>query len=215
MSRSLGLLAVLATMLGVSAVMAEQPVIQMPTAPKFPLFLEPAVRKELQFTPEQERKVEEALGAISGGGEEGGGGRITIRIGPGGGGADELPDFKKIEKDLLAILDAKQKERFKQIWLQRHGAQCLADAEVAKDLNLNDAQKDLVKDIQDQHQEEMQKLMREAFQGGGDGGAFRIDEKKLKELRDRTEKNTLEILTKEQTEQWEKLMGPKFEPKKS
>ena len=46
------------------------------------------------------------------------------------------------------------------------------------------------------------------------GGPIRIDDKKAKELREKTEKHLSELLTKAQEEKWKAMLGPKFEKKK-
>lgn len=185
----------------------------MPRAPKFPMFMDPAVRKELALTEEQEKKVKEVLEEFQQGAQQEGG-KFVIRIGgPGGGGAPELPDFKKIEDDLMKVLDEKQKKRFKEIWLQRQGLTALADADVAKEVGLQDDQRELVKDIMDSHQQDMHKMIQEAA-ADSCGGPIRIDDKKAKELREKTEKHLSELLTKAQEEKWKAMLGPKFEKKK-
>jgi hypothetical protein len=191
--------------------------------PKFPLFMDPAVRKDLKLSKEQETKISEILeefqqGGINFGG--GGEGRITIRIGgagPGGApGPIQMPDFKKIEQDLMNVLEDKQKTRIKQIWLQRSGVMALGDKEVAKEVGLEDAQSDLIKDILDNFQQQTQKAVQDAIaEAGGPGGPVQFDAKKMKALRDEAEKSIKDVLSPEQDAKWQELLGPKLEVKKT
>lgn len=196
----------------------------MARTPKFTLFMDPAVRKELKLTQEQDKKVTELLeemqqGGLTLGGGGGGEAKVTFRIAGGQGvpaGPISLPDFKKIEGDLMKVLDDKQKARVKQIWLQRTGLMALSDSEIAKEVGLEEPQKDLVKDILEDHQKETQRVIQEALaEAGGAGGAIKFDAKKMKGLHEKAEKSLKEILSQEQDAKWQEMLGPKFEGKKA
>ena len=64
------------------------------------------------------------------------------------------------------ILDTTQQKRYKELDLQRAGAQAVARPDVAKELVITDEQKKKLEDIQKASQEEMRAL----FTGGGGGG---------------------------------------------
>jgi hypothetical protein len=105
------------------------------------------------------------------------------------------------------FLKPEQIARIKQISYQQQGARAFTDAEVAKKLNLTDAQKT---DIQAINQESMTQ-MREIFQSAQDDreGAM----KKSAELRKETLGKAAAKLNDEQQKTWKELIGAPFEVK--
>ena len=106
---------------------------------------------------------------------------------------------KELRAKVDAVLDAPQKERLKQLVLQRRGAMgALADPEVATALNLTEEQK-----------KKLEELRPGRGQGGGPGGGGGGGDREAA-MKERNEK-ALSILTAEQKAQLEKLQGPKFD----
>ncbi len=105
------------------------------------------------------------------------------------------------------FLKPEQIARLKQIAYQVRGSQAFNDPEVAKKLNLTDAQK---KDIQSIQQESFQE-MRTIFQENQDDPDARM--KKMNELRKQTLSKVLAKLNDEQRKTWKELLGSPFEVK--
>jgi len=112
---------------------------------------------------------------------------------------------QKALDQLAKVLDAKQLERFKQLRLQREGVTALARPEVAQKLELSQEQKDKIKKIQD-----------EARQAAGNFGQLSDEERrdffaKAEERRQKVNADVLAVLTPSQKENWDKMLGAKFE----
>jgi len=105
------------------------------------------------------------------------------------------------------FLKPEQIARLKQIAYQVRGSQAFNDPEVAKKLNLTDAQKN---DIQSIQQESFQE-MRTIFQENQDDPEARM--KKMNELRKQTLSKVLSKLNAEQRKTWKELLGSPFEVK--
>jgi Spy/CpxP family protein refolding chaperone len=105
------------------------------------------------------------------------------------------------------FLKPEQISRLKQISYHARGAGAFADPEVAKKLNLTDAQKTEIKSIND----ESMTQMREIFQSAQDDreGAM----KKSAELRKETLEKVAAKLNDEQQKTWKELVGAPFEIK--
>lgn len=173
------------------------------------------VQKELKMTEDQVAKIGEIQREMFAG------------FGQGGGGFQNLSDEerqkrfeemrKKVEennKKMLALLDAGQNARLKQIQLTVGGVAGLAGEqdvakEAAKELKLTNDQKEALKTIN----EESGKKSGEIFAGfrGADEEQRTKLQAQLAEIRKDTEAECLAVLTDEQKAQFEKLKGPKFE----
>ncbi|GAB6167424.1 hypothetical protein JCM19992_34240 [Thermostilla marina] len=118
---------------------------------------------------------------------------------------------KKLQAEVEKILLPHQLERLEQIRIQLMGIQALNDPEVAKKLNITDAQKEKIQKVQEQAREKM----REAFQGMRGGDGQRPDPEAMRErftkLREQIEKDVLAVLTSEQKKKFEELKGEPFE----
>jgi hypothetical protein len=106
-------------------------------------------------------------------------------------------------KELMKGLSSEQSKRLDQIDRQRMGLGAFSNEKVVKELKLSDDQKDKVKTIN----EEMNKDMRELFQGGGGQDAFR----KIASLREEAMDKAVELLTADQRKQWKEMTGEKFD----
>ena len=122
--------------------------------------------------------------------------------------------MKKFNTDSAAkakeILDDKQYARLQQIMVQMQGTRALQNPEIQKKLKVTEDQTKKIADVQKSVQEKRRKIMQDLRANGG-----RIDFKKFREktqeLNKQIEKNTLEVLTKEQREQFEKMKGKKID----
>jgi hypothetical protein len=116
-------------------------------------------------------------------------------------------------KALKDVLKPEQIKRFKQIEVQRRGAEAFTEPEVQKALNLTGEQKEKIKTIAADAAQER----RELFQGGGNpgqGGANRGGEeaqKKMAALRKATVEKVSAVLTDDQKQTWKEMIGQPFE----
>lgn len=175
------------------------------------LLASPQVQKELKLSEDQVAKIgeinREAFAAFGGGqrgqnlsDEE----RQKAR-------EERAKRAEENNKKLLAVLDADQTTRVKQIQLWVSGAAGVGNNEEAsKELKLTDDQKAALKAIND----EATKKRTEMFAGGGRGAS---DEERAKRreqftsLQKDTEAECLAVLTDDQKSQFAKMRGPKFE----
>jgi hypothetical protein len=103
------------------------------------------------------------------------------------------------------FLKAEQTTRLKQIFNQQRAAMAFGDPEVAKKLNLTDAQKADIKTISDDSMQEMRSIM-QGFQDDREGTT-----KKLAEFRKETLTKATAKLNDEQQKSWKELLGTPFE----
>jgi Spy/CpxP family protein refolding chaperone len=118
------------------------------------------------------------------GGPEGGPG------GPGGRGPGGPGGGREIEAKLKKVLNANQWARYREIQFQAEGAHAWRRPEVAKELNLTEAQMEKLRNL-----------------GGQDG---RQDGPPSKEKRAAMNKKAESVLTDSQKAQWEKMKGKPF-----
>src|SRR5262245_41195398 len=114
------------------------------------------------------------------------------------------------ESTLKAIgefLKPEQVTRIKQISYQTMGAMAFADPEIAKKLNLTDAQKEEIKTINDESRETMREI-RQGFQDDREGTM-----KKMAEHRKETLNKVVAKLNDEQQKTWKEMTGTPFEVK--
>jgi len=115
--------------------------------------------------------------------------------------------IKELRGKVEGTLDAAQKDRLKQLSIQRRGAfGALQDPEVATALKLTDEQKKKVETLA----EESRPGRGQGGGGGGGGDRAALRERFAAMQKERNEK-ALAILTAEQKAELEKLQGPKFE----
>jgi Spy/CpxP family protein refolding chaperone len=108
---------------------------------------------------------------------------------------------KANKEEIGKILNQEQSKRFKQISLQTRGSRAFSEPEVVDALKLTDEQKDKIKGIQ----EDAGKEMREAFQGGREEAA-----KKMESIRKAADEKVMGLLTAEQKTKWKDLTGAPF-----
>ncbi|HQR09180.1 MAG TPA: hypothetical protein PLN21_20330 [Gemmatales bacterium] len=128
----------------------------------------------------------------------------------GEGGSFTMPDFKKIDAEVEKLLEQPQRDRLKQLALQRTGMVALAQEQVARDVGLEDDQKDLVKHILEDQQKKMQEYFRTMIEAGTGFNQEKIGEF-TKKQREQTESDLAIILTPDQKAKWDELLGAKFD----
>jgi serine/threonine protein kinase len=107
------------------------------------------------------------------------------------------------EKALIRQLRPEQSRRLKQIALQQAGAGAFRDPEVVRTLQLTDGQKDQIRTIQ-------VKARRPPPWGGHGPGGRRPEGKRAEDFRNGTLQQILNVLTAQQRQQWEGLVGEPF-----
>jgi len=121
----------------------------------------------------------------------------------------KMPDFKKIDEEVLKPLEEHQVNRLKQLHLQQQGLRALAQEKVANEVGLHQEQRELIKHImEDQRKKTMDLVMQMRGEGGLSPQALGEEMKKQREA---AEKDIALLLSDEQKEKWEKLTGPKFD----
>jgi hypothetical protein len=103
------------------------------------------------------------------------------------------------------FLKPEQIARLKQVSLQVRGAQAFSDAEVAKKLNLTEAQKGEIQTINTEAGSQMREVFQQ-FQDDREGAM-----KKMAELRKKTLTDVEAKLNDEQQKTWKELIGAAFE----
>lgn len=208
------------------------------TMPKYPLLMSKAVQQELKISDEQNKKIQAKIKELTpegsfmmppvgpaGDGEsgapkvmmsfsfkgtEGGAPPAGIVVNPDKLGAmPGLPDFKKIDEEVNKLLEQPQRDRLKQLALQREGITAVAQEDTARVLDLDDDQKDLIKQALDHQSRKMQETVQKMMADGG------IQQGQLgplyRKLREQTEKDIQTILSPEQLKKWDELTGPRFD----
>jgi hypothetical protein len=105
------------------------------------------------------------------------------------------------------VLKPEQIKRFKQIELQRRGAEAFTEPEVQKALKLTGEQKEKIKTIAADAAQER----RELFQGGGANRGSEEAQKKMTALRKATVEKVSAVLTDDQKQTWKEMIGQPFE----
>ena len=108
-------------------------------------------------------------------------------------------------KAIAEFLKPEQIARLHQCSYQVRGAQAFADPEVAKKLNITDAQKDEIKTINDESMAAMREL-RQGAQDDPDG-----TRKKVAEHQKETLAKVVAKLNDEQQKTWKEMLGAPFE----
>ena len=171
------------------------------------------VQKELKLTTEQTTKVTEAADEMRSEMQEIFSGLQDLSPEERREKMQELRgEAEKMAKELKgkvdALLDPSQKNRLKQLAVQRRGAfGALQDAEVASALKLTDEQKKKVATMA----EEARPGRGQGPGGGGGGGDREAMRERFQAMQKERNEKALAILTAEQKADLEKLQGPKFD----
>ncbi|WP_339909474.1 Spy/CpxP family protein refolding chaperone [Symmachiella dynata] len=114
------------------------------------------------------------------------------------------------KKMLAGVLDEQQMKRLNQIKIQVEGVRALSDDEVAAKLEITDEQQGKIEAAEEANREKMREAM-QGRRGRRDSGDREAAMKKMEELRKSAESSVLEILTKEQRDQFAAMQGKKFD----
>lgn len=162
------------------------------------LLRQESVQKELKLTEEQARKVEDLGEAMREKFQE----AFALE------GEERDKKMQELreenEKAIAKILKPEQMKRLKQISYQQQGPSAFTDAEVAKALQLTDAQK---KDIQKINADTFAQ-MRELVQPGSPPDEE--TRKKMTELRTAAAEKIVKLLNSDQKTKWKELQGEPF-----
>lgn len=111
-----------------------------------------------------------------------------------------------VKQQMEKLLQPARLERLQQISLQRRGASALSDPEIAAKLKITEAQQEQLTKVQEKNREAMRKM----FEGGRGGGGSDM-QKKMEDLRFSRTRQSMEVLTAAQREEFEKMQGPPFQ----
>lgn len=165
------------------------------------------VQDDLKITAEQKTKIDQAAQKA----REEMQGRMEEMRGGGGDPQAMREAMQKFQKEqdakVLAILDKEQQARLKEISIQLRGNRALLDADVQKELGLSPEQKQKIKRLQDQQQEQIQNMMEEMRGGGGDREGMR---EKMQQMQTKMNEDLGKILTPEQAEKFKQMGGKPF-----
>jgi len=166
------------------------------------------VQKELKLTDDQTKKVTDALKEVQDKHRDEFTGLQDLQ-------GDERREkmqeiMKKVNEEqtkaISEILSADQVKRLNQIELQNSGPRAFTQEKVQKDLKLTDDQKDKIKTIADDLNQEMQGLR-------GGGGDFQENMKKMASMRKEAMEKITAVLTDDQKKTWKELTGEPYEVK--
>jgi Spy/CpxP family protein refolding chaperone len=114
---------------------------------------------------------------------------------------------KGVDEKITGVLDGKQKERLKQLQLQREGALALNRPEVIKKLSLTEEQQANIKKIQKDAEPTNARQFFDPNQSPEDRqAAF----KKMRDQMDKAQKDCLAVLTDDQMLDWTNMCGKTF-----
>jgi Spy/CpxP family protein refolding chaperone len=166
------------------------------------------VQKELKMTDDQTKKVTDAFKEVQDKHRDEFAGLQDLQ-------GDERREkmqeiMKKVNEEqtkvISEVLSADQVKRLNQIELQNSGPRAFTQEKVQKDLKLTDDQKDKIKTIADDLNQEMQGLR-------GGGGDFQENMKKMASMRKEAVEKITAVLTDDQKKAWKELTGEPYEVK--
>lgn len=163
---------------------------------QFVLLRQPAVQEELKLTAEEKEKIKKLF--------EGFRDRLIEAVENGQ--RDKMAGLiQEQEKALPTVLNASQRKRLKEVFIQVQGLWALTDPGISKDLQITTEQKKKIQDLQKESEEAMKKL----FQQGG--AANRKDaQRKLADFHKQANEKGLALLTTAQQAKWKELSGEPF-----
>jgi hypothetical protein len=192
--------------------------LQVPEFSAFRLLQAESVQNELKITDEQKGKIKELMGKL---------GEIVKQymLGMGGLTPDQqkakqqemqkalVEGVKEAEKGMTEMLQPQQNERLRQIRLQIQGTAAVNDPEVAKSLELTDQQREQLKTINEQHKEQITKLIGQLRDTPPEQRAAKQAEihEKAKQISKEAVEKIEQLLTAEQKQKLESLKGEKFD----
>jgi Spy/CpxP family protein refolding chaperone len=167
-----------------------------------------SVQKELKLSDDQVKKIDEAVARIDA--------KHTEEFKTAKNIEDKKERFEKfgeiqktvseeVMKDLGDILSADQTKRLKEIEVQVRGPRVFQNAELQKDLNLTDDQKDKIKTILEDTDKDLQDV-RQSNQGN-----FEEIAKKTRAINKESLEKIVAVLTPDQKKAWKEKTGEPFE----
>jgi len=171
------------------------------------LIFNKSVQDELKLTDDQKASLTKLQGkqreAMTKAREDAGGDFAKMR--------EAMQAFQQeMGKEVHTILKPEQQKRFKQIQVQVGGARALQNAELSKDLNLSEKQKEEIKGILD----DAQKDVREIFQDAqGDRERMQAAMQKVQKINQDANAKALKVLNSDQQTKYKELAGDKFDYK--
>ena len=164
------------------------------------------VQKELEFTDEQKKEVGEKATEMMSEFRESM--RDAMQGGDGMEGMEEMiEELKEAQGTLVEKLNDDQKKRLKQLGYQRLGMAMYSDKDAAKKIGLSEDQSTSITDAIAEMGEKRQEAMQNAMSSGDREGVREA----LEELNEELEKTVMGVLTDEQKEKAEEMVGEKFE----
>lgn len=161
--------------------------------PKILMVFQPAVRKEISLSAEQDKKIKAIFGETI---QDAGDGRVRMQL-------TQDDNLDKMFVDAEAVLKPEQKARLTELWIQREGGFALTNEDIQKRLGLSKSQVEKVESILEEYAQEFQELIASS---GGQVGPAQMDP-----LRNKTKSKLTSVLSKEQSEKLEAMKGKIFE----
>jgi hypothetical protein len=171
-------------LLAIASISVSQVMFNKPN-PQFTMLSNVKVKLELALTVDQELKLAQILAPITVDYQ----GKKVFQLGP------DVETMDRLEGEAESVLDARQKKRLREIWIQKQGGYALLDLGVAKELGISKPQSEKIKKIATELSD---KLMSPQ--------PIRLEPKVLQEYRDRMMKE----LTPAQNVRFVRMQGAKF-----
>ncbi len=178
-------------------------------APQGPmLLLNKSVQDELKLTDDQKQQLSkiqtQQREAMQKAFQEGAGDREKMR-------EAMQAAMEKTNKNIAKVVDTLkpgQKQRFHQIQMQLGGLRALLNAELSKDLNLTDKQKEEIRGIQEDAQKDVREILQDAQ---GDRERMQAARQKIQKVQQEATAKALKVLNSDQQTKYKEMTGTKFD----
>jgi Spy/CpxP family protein refolding chaperone len=171
------------------------------------LLLNKSVQDELKLSDDQKKQLTEIQTqqreAMQKAFQGGGGDREKMREAIQ---AAQQETNKKVGK-VVDTLTSDQKKRFHQIQVQVGGLAAFSNAELMKDLNLTDKQKEEIKGIADDVQKDVREILMDAQ---GDRERMQAARQKIQKVQQEATAKALKVLNSDQQAKYKEMTGAKF-----
>lgn len=164
--------------------------------PRFPILARLDVQKELKLTTEQISKINDIISDVV---KDGPNGAKVLMVSPD-------TDVDAMDAEITKLLNEKQRQRWKEVWLQFSGGRAFFKDEIAKEIGITKEQQGKIAELQ----QEFMTQMREMSLHPGEA----LSEERLAELKKMQKEWEAKIekqLSKEQQVKWSAMKGVKFE----
>jgi hypothetical protein len=167
----------------------------------------PGVKEELELTPAQVRRIEQAVDRVSMSHGQDYSRIAALKDNPAAQRARLQELYKRLAAETMravgGIVSAEQMKRLREVGIQVTGIEALANADVQKKLALSDEQKARVVELRDDYLEKRRPLFEKSR-------VLPEDREKIKELHREATAKGLSLLTDEQQKTWKELTGKPF-----